>query len=109
MLVVGLNSDRSVQALKGPTRPIVPEGERAEVLAALQSVDLVTLFDEDTPLDLIRTVVPEILVKGGDYREEDIVGRDVVLASGGRVQVIPFVPGASSSAVIDRIQRGKGS
>lgn len=105
LLVVGLNSDRSVKALKGESRPIVPEGERAEVLAALAAVDLVALFDEDTPLELIRTVIPDILVKGGDYREEDIVGRDVVLENGGRVQVIAFVPGASSTNVIDRIHR----
>jgi len=102
-LVVGLNDDASVRRLKGPSRPINPLRDRARMLAALRSVDLVVPFDEDTPLQLIRTLAPDVLAKGGDYRIEDIVGADVVRAQGGRVIVLPFLPGYSSSRLIQRI------
>ncbi len=99
-LVVGLNSDASVRRLKGPDRPVTPEDERAEVLAALASVDAVTLFEEDTPLELITSVTPDILVKGGDWALDAVVGREHVLAAGGRVLTLPVVPGRSTSALI---------
>ena len=103
-LVVGLNTDASVRRLKGPGRPIIPEGDRARILAALECVDAVTLFDEDTPAALITALVPDILVKGGDYEAETIAGADVVRAAGGRVVVLPFVAGRSTSELIRRIR-----
>lgn len=106
MLLVGLNSDASVRRLKGPDRPVVCEGDRATVLAALESVDYVVLFGEDTPLELIRAVQPDVLVKGGDWAVEQIVGREVVEAGGGRVLAIPFVAGHSTTGVIERIEAG---
>ncbi len=93
VLVVGLNSDASVRRLKGTGRPLVAEGDRAAVLAALRSVDAVTLFDEDTPLELISTLLPDVLVKGGDYDLDGIVGRETVEKAGGEVRVLPFVEG----------------
>ncbi len=103
-LVVGLNDDDSVRRLhKGPGRPLVPQAERAEVLAALACVDAVVIFSQDTPLELILTLRPDVLVKGGDYTPETIVGRPEVLSWGGEVHVIPFVPGHSTSALIRRI------
>ena len=104
MLLVGLNSDASVRRLKGPARPVACETDRATVLAALESVDYVVLFEEDTPLHLIRTVVPDVLVKGGDWAVDQIVGREGVEASGGTVLSIPFVAGHSTSGVIERIE-----
>ena len=104
-LVVGLNSDASVRRLKGPGRPVTPEAERAEVLAALSSVDAVTLFQEDTPLELITSVTPDILVKGGDWALDAVVGREHVLAAGGRVLTLPVVPGRSTSALIALLNR----
>lgn len=101
-LIVGLNTDRSVSALKGPTRPVVSETARAEVLGALRAVDYVTLFDEPTPLELIRAVVPDVLVKGGDYTPDTVVGRDVVEAHGGRVEIIPLVGGFSTTSIIGK-------
>ena len=107
-LIVGVNTDASARRLnKGPGRPVNPEGDRAAVAAALACVDRVVLFPEDTPLELITALQPDILVKGGDYRLEEIVGREVVLARGGRVQVLPFVPGYSSSALLERIRTRK--
>jgi D-glycero-beta-D-manno-heptose 1-phosphate adenylyltransferase len=107
-LIVGLNTDASVARLnKGPGRPVTPEAERARVLAALACVDRVVLFDEDTPLALITRVTPDILVKGGDYQVHDIVGRDVVLDRGGRVLALPFLPGYSTTALLERIRSGK--
>ena len=103
-MVVGVNSDASVRRLKGAGRPIVPEGDRTEVLAALRSVTAVTLFDEDTPLELIGALRPDVLVKGGDYDRGDIVGRDLVEADGGEVKVIPFIDGYSTTAVLDRLK-----
>lgn len=103
VLVVGVNSDHSVGQIKGASRPIVPEDERAEVLASLECVDFVTLFDEPDPLVTIKTLMPDVLVKGADWAEDAIVGRDVVEASGGRVIRIPMTKGASTSRIIDRI------
>jgi D-beta-D-heptose 7-phosphate kinase / D-beta-D-heptose 1-phosphate adenosyltransferase len=104
-LVVGLNSDASASRLKGDGRPIQSEKARAEVLAALEAVDLVVIFDEDTPLALIRKVRPMVLVKGGDYRREDVVGREVVEADGGEVVIVPSIPGQSTSALVGRSRR----
>ena len=103
-LVLGLNTDRSVTALKGAGRPIITEQDRARVLAALESVDAVVLFDEDTPERLICRLLPDILVKGGDYRPEDVAGGDCVRAAGGVVQIIDFVEGRSTSELISRIK-----
>ncbi len=107
LLVVGLNSDASVRRLKGPRRPVCPQEDRAVVLAGLRSVDFVTVFDEDTPLGLIRAVRPDVLVKGGDWSPDQIVGRGVVEASGGRVVALPFVAGRSTTDIVARI-RGQG-
>lgn len=103
-LVLGLNSDASVQRLKGPTRPLVPEGDRALVLSALEAVSLVVVFGEDTPDALIREVMPDVLVKGGDYKVEEIVGHDTVTQSGGRVEIIPFVEGRSTTKLVNLIR-----
>lgn len=103
-LVVGVNSDASVSRLKGPARPLVDEEARTRVLAGLASVDAVCLFGEDTPADLIADLLPDVLVKGGDYTPETIVGRDAVEAAGGRVEVISFVPGYSTTALVRRIR-----
>ncbi|MEK9501298.1 D-glycero-beta-D-manno-heptose 1-phosphate adenylyltransferase [Gaopeijia maritima] len=102
-LVVGVNTDASVRRLKGPSRPMVDEEARLRVLAGLASVDAVTLFDEDTPAELIAALRPDVLVKGGDYTPERIVGRDLVVADGGEVAVIPFLPGYSTTALVRRI------
>ncbi len=103
-LVVGLNTDASVRRLKGPQRPLNPERDRSLVLAGLGCVDAVTLFGEDTPQDLIAALLPDILVKGGDYRPEEVVGRPEVEAAGGRLVLIPFVQGRSTTALVDRIR-----
>lgn len=103
-LVVGVNSDRSVRANKGPSRPIVPEAERAELLAALACVDAVTIFDEDTPHRLIEQLQPDVLVKGADWPADQIIGRDVVEARGGRVVRVPVEPGHSTSGLVERIR-----
>jgi D-beta-D-heptose 7-phosphate kinase/D-beta-D-heptose 1-phosphate adenosyltransferase len=102
-LVVGLNSDASVRRLKGSGRPVTPESERAEVLAALAAVDAVVLFGEDTPQRLIEAVDPDVLVKGGDWALCDIVGREFVEARGGRVLTLPVIPGRSTSALLARL------
>ena len=105
LLVVGLNSDRSVKRLgKGPGRPILGEGERAEVLTALEMVDYVTLFDEETPLELIHAVEPDVLVKGGDWNEADIVGAEFVRGRGGRVVRMTYHPGLSTTELLRRIR-----
>jgi rfaE bifunctional protein nucleotidyltransferase chain/domain len=102
-LVVGLNTDRSVRAIKGEKRPIVSENERAEILSALEVVDYVVLFDEPDPLALITALKPTLLVKGADWSKDRIVGREVVEQSGGKVVCIPLVPGSSSTGVIEKI------
>jgi rfaE bifunctional protein nucleotidyltransferase chain/domain len=103
-LIVGVNSDASVKRLKGPTRPIRSEQERAYVLAGLECVDAVVLFDTDTPLDLIRTIEPDVLVKGGDYAVDQVVGADEVRAWGGKVVIIPLTEGHSTTSTIAAIQ-----
>ncbi len=105
VLVVAINSDRSVQQLKGPHRPLVPEQERAQVLAALASVDLVTVFDEPTPARLITLLKPDVLVKGADWAAGRIVGEDVVRRHGGRVVRVPLVGGRSTSGLIQRLKQ----
>lgn len=104
-LIVGLNTDRSVRALKGPSRPVVNQDDRAHVLAGLTSVDAVVLFDEDTPLRLIEQLQPDVLVKGGDYREAEVVGADLVKTWGGRVAIIPLVEGRSTTRMIAQAGR----
>jgi rfaE bifunctional protein nucleotidyltransferase chain/domain len=104
ILIVGLNSDASVARLKGPSRPVTPLEQRAFVLAHLACTDFVTAFEEDTPLSLITAIAPDILVKGGDWPPETIVGRDIVLARGGRVQSLPLVPDISTTGIIARIK-----
>jgi D-beta-D-heptose 7-phosphate kinase/D-beta-D-heptose 1-phosphate adenosyltransferase len=101
-LVVGLNSDASVRRLKGKDRPIQNERARAEVLAALEAVDLVVVFGQDTPLELIRRVRPNVLVKGGDYRRGQVVGRELVEAQGGEVVIVDLVPGFSTTRIVER-------
>jgi rfaE bifunctional protein nucleotidyltransferase chain/domain len=104
-LVVGLNGDGSVRRLKGEGRPVNPFEDRAVVLAALEAVDAVIRFDEDTPQRLIQAILPDVLVKGGDYRAEEIVGAREVVAAGGEVVVAPLIPGRSTSGIIDRVTR----
>ena len=103
-LMVAVNSDRSVRALKGPGRPINHESERAEMLAALSVVDYVVVFDEDSPRALIAELLPDLLVKGGDYGLDEIHGREEVEAAGGRVVALPFVEGVSTTGIIERIR-----
>ena len=103
-LVVGLNSDSSVRRLKGPERPVRSEAERAYVLAALSDVDAVVTFDEDTPLELIRHLRPDVLVKGGDYEPATVVGRAEVESWGGRVVIVPLRPGQSTTSIIERVR-----
>jgi D-beta-D-heptose 7-phosphate kinase/D-beta-D-heptose 1-phosphate adenosyltransferase len=105
VLVVGLNSDRSVRELKGAGRPAIPEAERAESLLALESVDRVVVYDEPTPADVIQALVPDVLVKGADWAPDAIVGADVVEAAGGRVVRVPLVSGRSTSALLERARR----
>ena len=104
-LIIGLNTDASVRRLKGPTRPVNDENARAFVLAALEFVSAVTLFDEDTPYQLINKVQPDVLVKGSDYKPEDIVGYDIVMAKGGRVETIDLVEGFSTTKTIEKLSR----
>jgi rfaE bifunctional protein nucleotidyltransferase chain/domain len=103
-LVVGINSDESVRRLKGDSRPIRSQVERAYVIGALESVDVVTVFDEDTPLELIRCLLPDVLVKGGDYTEATIVGAGEVRARGGDVIVVPLTAGQSTTSIIERMR-----
>lgn len=104
-LVVGVNSDRSVRANKGPLRPVTPQDERAEILAGLNCVDAVVIFDEETPRELIAALQPDVLVKGADWAADAIVGRDIVEARGGRVVRVALEPGQSTSAILERIRR----
>jgi rfaE bifunctional protein nucleotidyltransferase chain/domain len=104
-LIIGLNADASVRRNKGPARPVNPEAERAEILEALACVDAVVVFEEDTPAEIIHAVQPDILVKGADWAEDAIVGRETVEARGGRVVRIPVEQGYSTTAIIDRVRR----
>ena len=103
-LIVGLNSDASVRRLKGPSRPIRTERERAIVLAALAMVDAVVLFEQDTPLELIEALAPDVLVKGGDYSEATIIGAEPVKKRGGRVVVVPLTPGQSTTGIVEKLR-----
>jgi rfaE bifunctional protein nucleotidyltransferase chain/domain len=103
-LVVGINSDASVRRLKGESRPVRSEGERALLLAALRAVDAVVVFDQDTPLELIRALEPDVLVKGGDYTEATVVGAADVRARGGRVVIVPLTPGHSTTAIVEKLR-----
>ncbi len=105
-LIVGVNSDASVRRLKGRLRPICPEHDRACVVAALEAVDAVVIFDEDTPLELIRALKPDVLVKGGDYAASDVVGAPDVVAGGGEVVIVPLTPGRSTTAIVSRVGKG---
>lgn len=104
VLVVGLNSDKSVKKIKGQNRPIVNQNDRSRILAALESVDFVVIFDGETPSEIIKYLLPNILVKGGDWDKKEIVGSDVLNKTGGKVIVIPFVEGKSTSNIIDKIK-----
>src|SRR5882762_7963704 len=108
-LVIAINSDRTVRGLKGEGRPVINEGERAEILAALRQVDYVTIFDDLSPRSLIAELLPDVLVKGGDYGLDEIHGREEVEAAGGKVIAFPFVDGASTSVIIERMKRAVGS
>ncbi len=103
-LILGLNTDASVQRLKGPNRPVVDEQSRAILMAALQFIDLVVFFDEDTPYELIKALQPDVLVKGSDYNAEDIVGYDILMAKGGKVETIDFVEGFSTTSIVEKIK-----
>jgi rfaE bifunctional protein nucleotidyltransferase chain/domain len=105
MLLVAINSDRAVRELKGEGRPITNESERAEILAALRQVDYVTIFDDISPRSLITQLLPDVLVKGGDYNLDEIHGREEVEAAGGRVISLPFIEGASTSTIIERMKQ----
>jgi rfaE bifunctional protein nucleotidyltransferase chain/domain len=104
-LIVAINSDRSVRHLKGPDRPLTPEHERAEALLALECVDRVVIYDEPTPAALIEALLPDVLVKGADWAEDEIVGRATVTGRGGRVVRVPLIAGRSTSDIVDRIRR----
>ncbi len=103
-LIVGVNSDRSTRAIKGPGRPVMPEEERAEVLAALGSVDAVVIVDEDTPREIVGLLQPDVLVKGADWPADRIVGRDTVEARGGRVVRVPVIAGQSTTSILERVR-----
>lgn len=107
LLVVGVNSDASVKRLKGPQRPLQIEADRAEILAALACVDYVVIFEEDTPYELIQSILPQVLVKGGDWKADQIVGSDIVLAKGGQVLSLHFVDGRSTTKIIAKMDPGE--
>ncbi|MCF8302437.1 MAG: D-glycero-beta-D-manno-heptose 1-phosphate adenylyltransferase [Bacteroidales bacterium] len=104
VLIIGLNSDNSVKKIKGDSRPVIDEDARALTLAALRLTNAIVYFDEDTPYELINYIQPDILVKGGDYKAEDVVGYDVVSVKGGKVEIIDLVPGYSTSSIVERIK-----
>jgi len=108
VLILALNSDASVRAIKGEKRPLVPEAERADVVASLEAVDYVTIFDELTPLELIEFLQPDVIVKGGDWSEENVVGRESVRKWGGKVVIIPETEGASTTNIIEKIIKTYG-
>ena len=108
LLIVAINSDRSVKSIKAPQRPILPETDRLELIAAMEMVDYVILFDEPDPYKLIAAIKPQVLAKGGDWSNEKIIGADIVEASGGRVAVIPYLKGFSTSEIIERIRNSDG-
>ena len=101
-LLVAVNSDSSVRKLKGEKRPIFPQEERTEILASLECVDFVTIFEEETPFNIIKSIVPDVLVKGGDYKIDDIVGKDVVEKNGGKVVTIPYIEGYSTTEILKK-------
>ena len=103
ILLLGLNSDSSVRKLKGPRRPIMTQADRAYLLSALEAIDCIVIFDEETPARLIQTVSPDVLVKGGDYLPEDVVGYDTVTKNGGCVKIVPYVEGKSTSGIVNSI------
>ena len=109
VLIVGVNGDAGVRALKGPGRPILPERERAEILAALESVDAVIIFQEETPREVIARLLPDVLVKGGDWPADQIIGREEVEAAGGRVVLAPVIPGYSTTSILRKIRETGGS
>lgn len=105
VLIVGINSDASVRRLKGPDRPIIPAVERAKILAAFEMVNFVIVFDEDTPLKVVQAIQPDVIAKGAEYHNREVVGADVVMAHGGRVEFLPMEDGISSTTIVDRIVR----
>lgn len=109
LLILGLNSDTSVRAIKGEKRPLVPQGERAEVVSSLTAVDYVTVFDETTPLRLIEYLQPDCLVKGGDWQEDAVVGGDLVRSWGGKVVIVPLTEGISTTNIVEKILRVCGN
>jgi rfaE bifunctional protein nucleotidyltransferase chain/domain len=108
ILIVGINSDRSVQSIKGPKRPILPQSDRIELIAALEMVNYVIVYDEPDPYKLIAAIKPNLLAKGGDWSADKIVGADIVEREGGRVTVIPYLPGNSTTEIIERIRNLNG-
>ena len=109
VLIVGTNDDASVRRLKGEDRPVHAERDRAEILGELESVDMVVLFEEDTPLRLIEAIKPDVLVKGGDYTEEQVVGHEVVRAHGGRIEIAPLLDGRSTTGAVRKIRAATGA
>lgn len=108
LLIVGINSDQSVKHIKGPTRPVLPESDRCELLGAMEMVDFVVLFNEPDPHNLISAIRPDVLVKGGDWNTEKIIGADIVEEAGGRVVVVPYIKGFSTTEIIERIKNSDG-
>jgi rfaE bifunctional protein nucleotidyltransferase chain/domain len=108
LLIVGINSDQSVKQIKGPTRPVLPESDRCELLGAMEMVDFVVLFNEPDPHNLISAIRPDVLVKGGDWHTEKIIGSDMVEEAGGRVVVVPYIKGFSTTEIIERIKNSEG-
>lgn len=108
ILIVGINSDRSVQSIKGRQRPILPQSDRIELIAAMEMVDYVIVYDEPDPYELIAAIKPNLLAKGGDWSADKIIGADIVEREGGRVAVIPYLPGNSTTDIIERIRNSDG-
>lgn len=108
LLIVGINSDQSVKQIKGPKRPVLPESDRCELLGAMEMVDFVILFNEPDPYNLISAIRPDVLVKGGDWNTEKIIGADMVEEAGGRVVVVPYIKGFSTTEIIERIKNSDG-